>query len=447
MKPAFFFRGFASLTLLLLMTFAGMVLPRVMRAAAPPVPPPPGRGLFIDLTAKVHDAKVRVSFYQSTRFWQDPSGRAKDPNLVLRIYRHEITDLVFGIDYEEILAGLDPLDGKLVWDGPLPAINERKYEFMDADVQIGRTYAYWVSSNLGDAPVGPKAARVRDPVTFWNQAESERRMDALVRDYPSLVRKERVGTTVLGRPLHALLVGNRERNLALIGAVHAGESGPELILPALESILRDHPEVLREVGIVAIPTVNIDERERLALGYPYYLRKNAAGVDINRNFRALWGELSYLYGLISSDPESPTYFGPAPESEPEVRAVAKFVADHRPLTVYSYHWVAAVSGTDLVRSVASAADEAYTAKCEEVAKVYVQSSGSDRPAQAPFSRLVCTGGSLATLMWKEYGVPAFDMEGHETAPFGDMPSRERLAEHQAMHAKGILGTLRHFASP
>lgn len=412
-------------------------------SAAPPVPPPPGRGLFIDLVAVVRDAKVHLSFYQSTRFWQDPSGRAKDPNLVIRIYRHEITDLVFGIDYEEILNGLDPTKGRLIWEGPLPAINERKYEFTDADVVIGRTYAYWVSANLGDAPTGPQAARVRDPATFWPQEESERRMDALARDFPQLVTKQRVGQTVLGRPIHALLVGNRTRCIVLVGSVHAGEAGPELILPALEKLVRENPAALAQVGIAAIPTVNIDERQRLALGHPYYLRKNAAGVDINRNFRALWGEVSRLYGLISSDPDSTTYFGPAPESEPEARAVAQFVAAHRPLALFSYHWVAALAGTDLVRSVASQHDAAYTAKCETVARVYVESASG--PQSGPYSRLVCTGGSLATLMWSEYGVPAFDMEGTETAPAGDMPTHEQLAQYQAMHARGLLGILRHFS--
>jgi hypothetical protein len=411
--------------------------------AAPPVPPPPGRGLFIDLVTVVRDAKVRVSFYQSTRFWQDPSNRAKDPNLVIRIYRHEVPGLVFGIDYEEILNDLDPKQAKLVWDGPLPAINERKYEFTDTTVEIGKTYAYWVSSNLGDAPTGPKAARVRDPATFWNQAENERRIDALAKEFPGLVTKERVGTTVLGRPIHALIIGNRQKCIALVGSVHAGESGPELILPALENLVRNHADVLARVGIAAIPIVNIDQRERLAQGYPYYLRKNAAGVDINRNFAALWGEMSYLYGLISSDPESATYFGPAPESEPEVRAVTQFVERYRPLTLYSYHWVASVAGTDLVHSVAGGQDAAYLARCQEVAKVFVEAATGS--STAPHTRPVCTGGSLATLMWARYGVPAFDMEGKETAPFGDMPTHASLAEHQAMHTRGILATLRHFA--
>ncbi len=436
-----FLHRLRGIILFLLLGWTASVAPA--QGFGPPVPPPPGRGLFMDLVTVVQDAKVRVSFYQSTRFWQDPSKRAQDPQLVIRIYRQEVPGLVFGIDYEEILNDLDPKKAVLVWDGPMKAINERKYEFIDATVKIGKTYAYWASSNLGDTPTGPKAARVRDPATFWNQAEIERRIDQLAKEFPGLVTKERVGTTVLGRPIHALLVGNRAKCIALVGSVHAGEAGPELILPALANLVRDHPEALAKVGLAVIPIVNIDQRERLAEGYPYYLRKNAAGVDINRNFKALWGEVSYLYGLISADPESATYFGPAPESEPEVRAVAQFVETHRPLTVYSYHCVAALAGTDLVYSVAGGNDAAYLQKCLEVAKVFVEAA--DGPKPGPHARPVCTGGSLATLMWSRYGVPAFDMEGTEIAPFGDMPSHEQLARFQAMHTRGILATLQYFA--
>jgi hypothetical protein len=312
-------------------------------------------------------------------------------------------------------------------------------------VQIGRTYAYWVSSNLGDAPTGPKAVRVRDPLTFWNQQEIDRRIDALAQAHPELVTKKVVGATVLGRPITALFIGNQQKRIGLVGSIHAGEAGPELILPALEKIVAENPEALRAVGIVAVPILNRDERERLAQGYPYYLRKNAAGVDLNRNFTALWGEVSYLYGLVSSDPESATYFGPKPESEPEARAIAALMAETKPLVVYSYHCVAALAGTNLVRSVASAGDADYTARCEAVAKAYVDSA-TGTTQEGPYTQLVCTGGSLATLMWQQYGVPAFDMEGTEIAPFGDMPTHEQLARFQALHTRGILGTLRYFSS-
>lgn len=419
------------------MLFPIMLASPVMAAETKPTP-----GVLMSVRAVVQGTDVKLSFYQSTRFWVEQPEKSKSGALVIRIYRQEIPNLQFGVDYEEILNGLDPKQGRVIWDAPLPAINVRKYEFTDTTTEIGKTYVYWVSSNLGDTPTGPVPARVRDPETFWNQQEIERRMDALVKTYPQLVTKKLVGTTVLGRPIHALLVGSQEKRVAMIGSVHAGESGPELILPVIEKLLQENPDVLAKVGLAAIPIVNIDERERLAAGYPYYLRKNAAGVDINRNFDALWGELSYLYGLMSSDPVSDTYFGPAPSSEPETRAVEDFLREHRPLAAFSYHHVAALTGTDLLRSAASADDAAFTAKCEAVAKAYVEGGVGATPG--PYSRLLCTGGSIATWLWKNYGIPGYDVEGKELAPLGDMTTHEQLARFQGIHTRAILGTLRHF---
>lgn len=408
-------------------------------------PPRTGGGLFMSLAATVQDGGVLVSFYQSTRFWGNLPERARDPALVLRVYRSEVEGLAFGIDYEEIIAGQTPAQARVIWEGPLPAINERKYEFRDRDVRPGHTYVYWVSSNLGDAPVGPKVVRVRDPRSFWDLAEIHRRTEALLQRYPGRVTKRTIGLTVRGRPIEALFLGNPKRRLALVGTIHAGEAGPELILPALEKILAENSRELENVGIVAVPVLNVDERERLAKGYPYYLRRNAAGVDLNRNFPALWGEVSYLYGLVSSDPESDTYFGPRAESEPEVRAIAALLREEKPVTVFSYHCIAMLAGTNLVRSVASGNDPAYTARCEAVAKVYVESALGE--TAGPYSQLVCTGGSMATFMWINSGTPAFDMEGTEIAPFGDMPTDEQFARIQAMHTRGIVGTLRYFARP
>jgi g-D-glutamyl-meso-diaminopimelate peptidase len=51
--------------------------------------------------------------------------------------------------------------------------------------------------------------------------------------------------------------------------------------------------------------------------YLQYWKANAAGVDLNRNFDALWS--SYKVGM--SRPSHATYKGPTPNSEPETRAM------------------------------------------------------------------------------------------------------------------------------
>lgn len=97
------------------------------------------------------------------------------------------------------------------------------------------------------------------------------------------------------------------------GAAHAAPAEPRI----LES-LRDGPAV-SGVDLWAIPTYNPDG---LARGS----RRNARGVDLNRNFPYRWADLDGSY-------ES----GARPRSEPETRAMMRFLRDVRPDYVLSFH--------------------------------------------------------------------------------------------------------------
>src|SRR4029078_8389151 len=59
---------------------------------------------------------------------------------------------------------------------------------------------------------------------------------------------------------------------------------------------------------------------------PRHTRKNAHGVDLNRNYPFKWRDLDGNY-------ES----GPKPSSEPETRAMMKFLAGVRPACIPSCH--------------------------------------------------------------------------------------------------------------
>jgi carboxypeptidase T len=116
--------------------------------------------------------------------------------------------------------------------------------------------------------------------------------------------------------------------------VHAREyAPPELALRFVEYLLGNYgtdPDVtwlLRHTEVHFILQVNPDGRY-VAENYPETSqRKNmnegdggCIGVDINRNFDFMWGDL----GGSSDDPCSSTYHGTGPESESETLAVARY---------------------------------------------------------------------------------------------------------------------------
>ncbi len=125
-----------------------------------------------------------------------------------------------------------------------------------------------------------------------------------------------IGHSVAGRPILAWHLG-RDRatpTVVLIATMHGNEPAPRQILQAL----RDGPPI-SGVNLWVVPTYNPDG---LARG----TRKNARGVDLNRNFPYGWRDLDGAY-------ES----GPRPGSEPETRAVMRFLGDVRPDYILSFH--------------------------------------------------------------------------------------------------------------
>ncbi|KAL3817785.1 hypothetical protein ACHAXA_005818 [Cyclostephanos tholiformis] len=137
--------------------------------------------------------------------------------------------------------------------------------------------------------------------------------------------------------------GAAKGRMMITSGVHAREyAPPELSLRFMEYLLENYevdPDVtwlLRHTEIHFLLHVNPDGRY-VAENYPEIMqRKNmddadggggcyAVGVDVNRNFDLMWGDLSG--GNTSDDPCMDTYHGPYPESESETRAVAQYARD------------------------------------------------------------------------------------------------------------------------
>jgi predicted deacylase len=135
---------------------------------------------------------------------------------------------------------------------------------------------------------------------------------------PAVVGTRVIGKSVKGRPIVAWHLGEPGRpgapRVVLISTMHGNEGAPRQILQAL----RDG-KPLAGIDLWVVPTYNPDG---LARG----TRKNAHGVDLNRNYPFHWADLDGNY-------ES----GPKPASEPETRAMMRFLRNVHPQWILSFH--------------------------------------------------------------------------------------------------------------
>jgi len=400
---------------------------------------------FTELRARVEDGAVRLAFYLTTSIFESKGGGAGP--FPIRIYRSTESSFSFDKDHAEYFSCLDSAKARAIFEGYLPAINRRKYEHIDRRVRVGGTYAYWVSSDRGILPTGPVTVRVRDAHVWWPQSVVEERLAELAEAYPELVSVKTYGRTLGGRPILGIVAGNPRNLLALVGTIHAGESGPELVIPSLERLLKEAPPLLRRSGLAVLPNVNIDERERMIAGCPWYLRLNMRGVDLNRNFDADWNVADHGYGLVSSDPDAETYRGPRPGSEPETRAVVNFLAQMKPKAVLSYHALACITGASFLAPAVAKRDQAFAAECRTIAATFTRGFYSRR-CQIKLA-FETTPGSLPAYVYRKLGVPAFDVEwdGNPDAKpsHADRTTRELLATYQGRHCSGIKALLEFLA--
>jgi protein MpaA len=133
---------------------------------------------------------------------------------------------------------------------------------------------------------------------------------------PTVLEKRVIGYSVQHRPLVAYHLGNpRIRRVSLIiGQMHGDEpAGPKVVSTLV------HGRPVTGVNLWVIPTINPDGAAR-------HTRKNAHGVDLNRNWPYRWAKLKGQY-----------YSGRRPLSEPETRAISRFLTAVRPHYLVSLH--------------------------------------------------------------------------------------------------------------
>ncbi|NWX83520.1 CBPB2 Carboxypeptidase, partial [Nothoprocta pentlandii] len=185
-------------------------------------------------------------------------------------------------------------------------------------------------------------------IYFW--------MDEMVKTHSDFLQKIHIGSSYEKRPLYILKLSKSQENVKNAIWIDCGIHAREWISPAFCLWFVAHTVYLYErdkimstllehFDFYVMPVVNVD-------GYEYtwsdpskrLWRKSRSshgnskciGTDMNRNFDAQWcgeGASSYACHEI--------YCGPYPESEPEVRAVARFIRNHKDIikayiTMHSY---------------------------------------------------------------------------------------------------------------
>ncbi|MCW2747607.1 MAG: murein peptide amidase [Nocardioidaceae bacterium] len=132
----------------------------------------------------------------------------------------------------------------------------------------------------------------------------------------TIIRKKSIGKSANKRPILAWHLGDPQakKTVVLISAIHGNEKAAATILRNL----RDGKPI-KGVNLWIIPVANPD-------GYAKNSRRNGRGVDLNRNFPVKWKKVGGYYNS-----------GKKAASEPETRALMKFIEAKDPDYLINFH--------------------------------------------------------------------------------------------------------------
>lgn len=170
--------------------------------------------------------------------------------------------------------------------------------------------------------------------------EAQSRPDIPLTPFPEdLIRDRRgpertvIGRSVEDRPLEVYRFGDGPSKRMIVAGIHGGYEWNTIELGhRLLSYLEENPQVVPDdVTLYLLPALNPDGEAR---SHGYEGRANANGVDLNRNFPHNWqaewdpaGCWRYL----------PISGGAYPLSEPEPRALVRFILSEHIELLISYH--------------------------------------------------------------------------------------------------------------
>jgi len=223
---------------------------------------------------------------------------------------------------------------------------------------------------VGGRLIIPLPFRVVPTTIDWSSTLVAYCIRGLAARYPFL-RTGQIGSSVLGRPLWRLTLGEGENRVLYNASHHANEwITTPLLLCFAEELAEafslggtisgvSAAELLDYATVCLIPAVNPDgidlvtgelqqgedyrRTQRIAADYPRYpfpegWKANLRGVDLNLQYPAGWEqarEIKFAQGIVSPAPAD--FVGNAPLEAPEARAMAEYTLRFDPALTLSWH--------------------------------------------------------------------------------------------------------------
>ena len=254
-----------------------------------------------------------------------------------------------------------------------------------------------------------------------------RKLMELEQAYPFL-KTERLGQSIAGRDITALIFGKAEQYILYAGAFHGAEWLTAALLLEFAAELAAAVKAddamagvparraLSGRGLIVVPAVNPDGCEislhgaggagyraasvhRISGGEYAAYSANARGVEINHNFDAGWETLHRLEqkaGIYGPSPRR--YGGQRPESEPETRAITTLCRRKNILHALAFHSQGEVIYWDY--------GEHTPPRSRKLAEVLASSSGY--ALEEPEG--LAAGGGFKDWFIQEFSRPAFTIE-------------------------------------
>lgn len=138
-----------------------------------------------------------------------------------------------------------------------------------------------------------------------------------------------IGYTVQNNAIYSFTFGTGQTKVLIDACIHGDEDLNAVLLYnfvywMLNNQSLNAQKIRSSLKIIAVPIVNVDKFN--------VTRKNANGVDLNRNFAYGWGQTG------STDPTRYDYMGTSALSEPESQALHNYFIEVKPKVYINLHY-------------------------------------------------------------------------------------------------------------